>query len=84
VTSQANNSQNLFHFPFSHKQITYFDAFPLFSTESISFFSSNWWLMMDGQFSSIARRKFDETANGAATGTEKLFLLKAVRAPEPS
>lgn len=38
---------------------------------------------MDGQFSSIARRKFDETANGAATGTEK-FLLEAVRAPEPS
>jgi hypothetical protein len=50
---------------------TYFDAFPLFSTLSISFFSSTNLLMMDGQFSSIARRKFDETANGAATGTEK-------------
>jgi len=39
--------------------------------------------MMDGKFSSIARRKFDERENGAATDTEK-FLLKAVRAPEPS
>lgn len=62
---------------------THFDAFPPFSTLSISFFSATNLLMMDEQFSSIARRKLDETATGAATGTEK-FLSKAVRAPEPS
>lgn len=55
----------------SARSPTHFDAFPPFSTLSISFFSATNLLMMDEQFSSIARRKLDETANGAATGTEK-------------
>jgi hypothetical protein len=40
--------------------------------------------MTDGKFSSISRRKFDETAIGAATDSEESLVRLAVRAPVPS
>lgn len=62
--------------------ITHFDAFLSFSTKSISFVaSSNCFSVMDGKFSSISRRKFYETAIGAATDSEESLVR---RAPLPS